>query len=340
MWTRFKRAIAGYLPNSFFRLYNEYLVERELKETFKYDYKRYKEHSASKGFNNQIKLEGILVRGYHVIEKGLTMPETRLGFGQSKIIDLCNYCQQYILNYNYRSSKQLEHALIVLKEYLEFHENRKFELPPSITSKINYVLHLANLNTNVFEEQTIVSKKEYFKYTNDSFPLFSNSRKSVRNYIDVEIPEKSFKEALSLALNAPSACNRQSSHMHIFSDPDKIKKILELQGGANGFGHLATKLIVITAELGVFNSPRERNQAFIDGGIFSMNLLYSLHAHSIAGCILNCNFPPLKDVCVREECGIQDHEVFIAMISCGIPPDKFKLANSLRYCLEDRCKFY
>jgi nitroreductase len=109
---------------------------------------------------------------------------------------------------------------------------------------------------------------------------------------------------------------------------------LEIQGGNRGFGHLVNKLMVITSETGVFSSESERNQAFIDGGIYAMNLLYSLHYYNIACCILNCSNTVEKDRRLRELCGVKESEVFISMVSLGMPPNDFKAAASIRYPIE------
>ena len=83
--------------------------------------------------------------------------------------------------------------------------------------------------------------------------------------------------------------------------------------------------------MGLFGGIAERYQVYIDGGMYAMNLLYALHYNQIAACILNCSHTPEKDELLRNICGIKDSENFIAMIACGIPPERFKIAISRRY---------
>jgi nitroreductase len=138
-------------------------------------------------------------------------------------------------------------------------------------------------------------------------------------------------EVVKISQSAPSACNRQSSKVYIYTNKEKIKKILEIQGGNRGFGHLSDKLIIITSNLGVWGSLAERYQSYVDGGIFAMNLLYALHFKKIAGCILNCSITPEKDKMLRGVCEIDRSENFIAMVSCGYPPEQIKIASSKRF---------
>ena len=107
-------------------------------------------------------------------------------------------------------------------------------------------------------------------------------------------------------------------NIYVFVNKKQIVKILEIQGGNRGFGHLTNKLIIIAAELGGFSGLSERNQAFVDGGIYAMNTLYALHYNQVAACIMNCSTSPEKDKQLRSLCKIKESEVFIAMVACGI----------------------
>ena len=196
------------------------------------------------------------------------------------------------------------------------------------------------INNNITpSKQHDFTRNDYFKNSNDSFDVFSKSRSSVRNFGETDIPIEKISMALDLARNTPSACNRQSWRTHIFSKKEIINEILSVQGGNRGFGHLANKIIVITGELGVFGHAFERNQVFVDGGMYAMNLLYALHHNKIAACILNCSTTHNKDKKLRKLCQIADSEVFIAIIACGIPPDTFRVASSPRYALDILTKF-
>lgn len=305
---------------------------RNLILAYKYDLNRYFKHSASKGFNSETKLIGKIIKDYHVVEKGLTMPEPRMGFGKLLVMSLINDCITFILKHG-NEEEQLVHAIGVVFEYEEFHHRYKYKLDDDILSRIKDLRAKAGKLNNC--EQRVLNKDEYFSRSGNSFLEFSESRSSVRNYTTEEIPLELMHKVINLARNTPSACNRQTARVQLYTDKDEINRILEAQGGNRGFGHLANKLIVITAELGVFSRPLERNQAFIDGGMYAMNLLYALHYYKIGACILNCSTSPEKDLRLRSLCyDTKDSEVFIAMISCGIPPSEFSVPASRRYAID------
>lgn len=291
--------------------------------------KRYLSFSRTFDSESVDKMIGSIILQYHVIEKGLTMPESTPGFGRERVISLCNDCIKCLKKHG-QDDEQLNHAIGVILEYEDYHKSRGFILDNSITKSITSLRE--SLQWEVRKSiQKEITREEYFSKLQLPFHAFSNSRSSVRNYSDENVPISRILDALNLACNAPSACNRQSWRTYVFSDKTMIIRLLEMQGGARGFGHLANKLILVTGELGLFCNSNERNQVYIDGGIYSMNLLYAIHSSEIAACILNCSFTPAKEKEIKEYGKIRKSEVLISMIVCGIPPDNFKIASSPRY---------
>ena len=325
-----KELLKKILPKQVVSYIQEYKFKRRVLKAFKYDAKIYIDSSDRSKSYSENTLIGKIIRKYHVVEKGLTMPERRLGFGTKIIISLCNQCVEYIKNYS-SNNCQLKHAIGVLMEYKKLHEVNNFQLDDEVITKLE---EIEKYQLNDATEQISITNKEYFSKKSSDFKSFSNSRKSIRNYSNTPVSIAKIHNSLELATNTPSACNRQAWRTYMFSDKEVMKNILKVQGGNRGFGHLADKLIVITAEVGLFYNAAERNQAFIDGGIYAMNLLYSLHYNEIGACILNCSFTPEKDQQLRSLVGIKPSEVFIAMIVCGNLPEKFLFPISKRYSID------
>lgn len=323
-----KRLVKMIIPDSVLKKITEYKASRRLKEANKYDFEIYFEASDLKKRDTANNWIGLIIREYHAIEKGLIMPEFRLGFGKDRIISLCKNCCIYIDQFGI-DDEQLKHAIGVIFEYQHVHKINNYNIDDEIADAIKIVKD--KVNDIEISCQRVISKEEFFAKSETNFYNFSNSRSSVRNYTNEEISLSLIQDSLDLARNTPSACNRQSVRTYVYTNKKLINQILEIQGGNRGFGHLANKLVIVTADHSLYTGIGERNQAFIDGGMYAMNLLYALHAHKIAACILNCSNTPEKDVLLRRICGIKKTEVFIAMISCGIPPDNFLIASSKRY---------
>jgi len=333
-----KRKIKRILPNSLVRIFKKIMnvgVKKKLKNAYMYDYNRYVKASDTFNSDTSDKLIGKIIRRYHVLEKGLTMPETRLGFGKERVIDIIENCIEYYQKYG-ANDTQFLHAVDVVLQYEHFHKIKNYTLDNDLIQAIAKIKDLEIITK--ISEQRIESRENYFKNTHSTFENFAKSRSSVRNFSTEEVPIELIMKSLNLANTAPSACNRQCWRTYVFTKIEQMNQILETQGGNRGFGHLGNKLIVVTSDISMFSNVGERNQVFVDGGIYAMNLLYALHYHKIAACILNCSNTIEKDLKLRKICGIKESEVFVAMILCGFPPDNFKIAISKRYSLKNTNK--
>lgn len=290
---------------------------------------RYSKYSSISNYNTEKKLEGRIIADYHVIEKGLTMPNARLGFGEQRVKELIASCFQFMAKFN-NTNTQFIHAVKVLLEYKDFHDNNNFDLNHELLQDINNLSVKSKITTPSKQKQ-IINRDNYFSQINSGFDKFSSSRLSVRDFSEHEyINDSELNKAIALAINAPSSCNRQTTKVHVISDKSKIKEILAIQGGNRGFGHLVDKLIILTSDLSFWHGVYEKSAPYVDGGIFTMNLLYSLHFQKIGACPLNCNLSPKKDKAIRRIISIPSSEIFVVMISCGIPKNEFKVPFSKR----------
>ena len=133
-----------------------------------------------------------------------------------------------------------------------------------------------------------------------------------------------------MAATAPSACNRQHVRVHVVDSPALRDRILEVQGGARGFGADADKLLVVAADLSAVRWAWERHDAFTNGGIFALNLCYALHHEGVAHCILHWSVPPKADATARKLLSLPAQEEIVLLVACGLPPDEFDFPASPR----------
>lgn len=262
---------------------------------------------------------------YHVIEKGLSMPNMKLGFGIDKIEELCKIVKKYKIE-DEIGKKTIESAVAVLLEYQRVHEKLQYKLPIDLEEEIQEIKK-KYFNVKPINQHEL-TKEEFFQWSNAEFSIFSKSRHTVRNYTKEEIKLEDMIEAIDLARYAPSACNRQHTRVHIVSNKELISKCLKLQSGNRGFGHLGDKLLVVTGDLSVVLGALEFFDLNTNVGIFIMNLCYSLHLKKIGCCVLNWYALPKQDKKLRKILNIPDEENVVAFIICGKVPDKFKIAES------------
>jgi len=89
-------------------------------------------------------------------------------------------------------------------------------------------------------------------------------------------------------------------------------------------------LLIVTSNLNYFDGPSEKNQAFIDGGLFAMSLLYALHFKEIGAIPLNWSYVKSQDQELHKLNEVKPNEKVIMFIGVGYPPSKFRVAASKR----------
>lgn len=296
-----------------------------------YDFRRYWRHSGSLRQTEREQVLGHLVHGYHRIEKGLTMPNFRAGFGKSAVAMLMKWVVTFESRYG-TDEPQLRHAVGVLKEYVRVNS----AAGALDMDAVREFCEARPYAEKVEERETTAT--EFFGEVEAPFPRFAASRHSIRHYAG-EVAEKTIRDAVEIAKSAPSACNRQPIRVYCIASRDKIEGMMELQGGNRGFGKDCDKLLVVTGDLHDGNWINERNSVYFDAGLFTMNLCHALHYSKVAHCILNWSTDASTDRKARSLLGIPENEVIAILIACGRPPEKFRVPCSPRRPLGDLLRF-
>ena len=138
-----------------------------------------------------------------------------------------------------------------------------------------------------------------------------------------------------LAMKTPSVCNRQAWHVYHSDESDVIKEALSYQQGNKGFSENIPNLMVITTDLKAFMSGQEHYQHWIDGGLFSMSIVYALHSLGISSCCLNWSQSPKNDKKLRGSIKIKPNHTVMMMLAVGYPDDNNKVCVSARRPLNE-----
>jgi nitroreductase len=91
-------------------------------------------------------------------------------------------------------------------------------------------------------------------------------------------------------------------------------------------------LFVVSCDLAAWGGAQQRNQLYVDGALFSMALIYALHAAGIATCPLNLAVRNTQEKRIKAAAGIPQDQRLIMMIAVGTPigDGGFKAAASPR----------
>ena len=85
-----------------------------------------------------------------------------------------------------------------------------------------------------------------------------------------------------------------------------------------------------------WGGPQQRNQLYVDGGLFSMNLMLAAHGLGLASCPLNLAVTNDVERRIKQAGGIPANERVIMMIAVGVPvTEGRKAAKSPRRALSE-----
>ena len=304
---------------------NEYLHDCD-------EYQNWEYHNPD--LHTQNSLGAKIFRQTHVLEKGMSVGKPKEKFGVQKAMELMDMIKEYEgYGYKVEESSAVLNALGVLNSYLKFHAERGY-VPDKLEARFEpYRKYIVDDDTYGIH---VIRLDELKKQAHGEFPEFIASRHSVRQYDSRNIDTHDVEKAVALAMHAPSACNRQSCKVYFYTDVETNEELGNLIAGNTGFDHDVKNYLIVTSDLSAFYDAFERNQVYVDGGIFTMALIEALHYYGIASCVLqNGEFKErnaeFKRICVN----IPENEKIILFIAIGYYKEEFTYAASHRKKLDE-----
>lgn len=293
-----------------------------------YDALRYARWSHGSGLErDRERRERALLKAYHSFEKGMSMREPRPGFGLSNVQDLIERLENWRKDFAIAGASAA--AVDSLRSYYDFNTANQVELP-RLKAWLDQFPETAGTARLGGVQQ--VSRQQVLDDVAAGGAQFFASRHSMRNFGPEPVPMEAMRVAADMARKTPSVCNRQGTAVYCF---ENAVDALKWQPGNRGFGHLASRALVVTADLRAFAGTGERYQAWIDGGLYAMSLMYALHSLGYGCCPLAWAANPATDRKARAALGIPDSEVIIMMIAVGSLPENFSVAKAYRLPLAE-----
>lgn len=293
-----------------------------------YDGARFARHSSAlRNPATQGQLAAHLTMDYHRIEKGLALPSPRRGFGKDVIARLLRNLPAY------RAAFGEDDLVRTVHDVLRMYQRRQ---GAQDHANADLDAYLAQNDVAAMAKHTApcgvvpISADALFPFEGAAAETILESRKSVRQYTGALVDDATVQKIARLAQCAPSVCNRQAGRLYVANTREKIDHVLKHQNGNLGFGHTLGALFVVSADVQAFTSLGERNQGYVDGGIFAMQTLAAIHSQKLGGCMLNWSAVSKRDKALRAAFAIADTDVIITMIGCGYPSGDIEVAASPR----------
>lgn len=325
----FKENLKRHIPKSVLNLYSQQKAKLLLRKEWSKDKKRYVKYATlTTPAKFEEAIDSSLIFHAHSIEKGLSHPNFRPNFGKNALVGL----KQNLIAYQDRgyskSNFSYLNALSVLRAYKEAHDELNIDTPT-----FNQLFEEKDYMSVSRIGGTMLLKRDEMATDSDvqisGLDDLENSRHSVRTFADTSVDQSKIYKAIGTSLKTPSVCNRQPWHVEYTDNVEKINNIIELQGGYAGYG-MPPLVALISVDLKDFRGAYERNEAYVDGGLFLMNFLLSLTNQGLASCTLNMMLTHNRLTRIRQILDVNDSEVLIALVAIGNYPETYVVPKSAR----------
>lgn len=302
---------------------------RALHQAYRYDADRYLRSSSTLGpFRSRENLAAKITERYHAIEKGLSLPSPRPGFGAAVVETILRLCESYVRDYGDDAVTQAAYG--ALRSYVSFNKDKGLdnnEIPQH--ARIESASYTLSQPTSTHGTKSM-SRAEVFAAVSGVGADFFTTRHSTRMFDDSPVSPEDVEFAAAAAANAPAVCNRQFGRVHVWTERAKIAELLEIQGGARGFAEQIRCLALVSVSLRNYWGAAERNQAWVDGGLFAMNFLLGLHARGLGSVPLNWSKTPELDRRMRTAADLDAATGIVFLVGIGNLRENYTVAASPR----------
>lgn len=257
----------------------------------------------------------------HSLEKGMSNPTPRRGFGVAKARTLLDE----IVEWESREGDQVR---------------QRFEWQEAVAMLTAYFLTAVNQDDAAFLELRSRFERNHGPVlpapelmlaagrwslpapclapgAKEAFQALVSSRHSTRYFTKDAVDEAWLLGAIEMANRSPSACNRQPTRVYYSMNPALNSRIGDLvPGNVPSRGHIPHYL-VITYDRSYFEAY-EAFQWLINAGIFAGYLSLSLHAYGLGSCMYQWPLQSKNEKPLRQLLGIPRESESVALIvGCG-----------------------
>lgn len=263
--------------------------------------------------------EYLLRRNIHRIEKGLTMQPRKAVFALDYIGETVDAYQLYTESKPSPTEYEFKWFSDVLNEYFSNVEKDKYLKTAEEIFKTSFYTLDSNKEVNPLKRIPYKRKLADVPVQYENMLQLAKRRRSVRWFLDKEVPRDQIDNAIAVANLSPSACNRQPFEFRIFDDKELVQKIASASIGTTGFKANIPVISVIVGKLDAYFSERDRHVIYIDGSLASMSFMFALETLGLSSCPINWPDIESKEKELANILGLSKFERPIMLVALGYP---------------------
>ncbi|OBX17629.1 hypothetical protein A9995_15390 [Erythrobacter sp. QSSC1-22B] len=164
-------------------------------------------------------------------------------------------------------------------------------------------------------------------------------RRSVRSYLPVPVPRGLVDRAMEVALQSPSACNRQPFIFRVFDRPKDARQIAAVAAGTISFLDEINSIIVVVGRLRAYAGERDRHAIYVDASLAAMAFVLGLEVQGVGSCVINWGDDTEREWRINKMLALEPDERVIMMISYGWPDLKIAVPFSAKRGVKESRSF-
>lgn len=273
--------------------------------------------------SNKIREDGFplytLLRNTHRLEKGLGAKNPKGTFAERYILETVTALDKVIESTcqeeaHSEIAESISWSIDVLSSYFDV-------VPETEITHKSKTLYKNVLNQSQYWTG---DKIPYKRGTIDTHPVsyealdnLASQRRSIRWFLQKQIPRDEIDRAISIAAQSPSACNRQAFEFLVYDDKELIIEISELAPGSAGYRENIPCLIVLLGNMRGYFHERDRHIIYIDASLAAMAFQFALETLGISSTCINWPSIPENDKAIKDLLNLSDEKRVVMLIALG-----------------------
>lgn len=151
----------------------------------------------------------------------------------------------------------------------------------------------------------------------DDLVHLSRVRTSVRRYRAEPVEQSVLDQAVDVALESPTACNRVPWTVRIFRQAESARSVAKIAMGTAGYLENISGLAVFVGDLSAYAHERDRHLIYIDSSLAAMSFILALQSQNVSSCCVNWPDIPEREKRMAAALGLQAHERVVMLVLFG-----------------------
>ena len=244
----------------------------------------------------RLRSSAMLRRNIHRLEKGLTMRNRQPVFALDYISETVNLYE--------RTAPWLEESeAIWAKDVLTLYfvtvpSHPSLEMVRSNFGRIKARFGVSSLAAEIavdsaFSRQFVAQipyraeERPALSVNFEALKQLVERRRSIRWFEPEPVQIGLIEQAIDLARQAPSACNRQPYYFKHIADSEQAQKIASIAMGTTGYAGQLPALIVVIGDWSCLAEERDRHIPYIDAALASMQFMLACETLGLGTCPIN-----------------------------------------------------